>query len=80
MACGTPVLATPVGAIPDVIKDRETGFIMECNSPECITQNVIGALMSPDREKIAENGRRFIEKNYTFERTLEKWRKIVDEI
>jgi glycosyltransferase involved in cell wall biosynthesis len=41
MACGTPVLATPVGAIPDVITDRETGFIMEDNSPTCIAENVM---------------------------------------
>ncbi|MGI5892857.1 MAG: glycosyltransferase family 4 protein, partial [Bacillota bacterium] len=61
MACGTPVLATPVGAIPDVIIDGKTGFIMENNSPECIAENVIRALSSPDLEQIAEDGRRFVE-------------------
>ena len=63
MACGTPVLATPVGAIPDVIIDGKTGFIMENNSPECIAENVIRALDSPDLERIAEEGRRFVEEN-----------------
>jgi glycosyltransferase involved in cell wall biosynthesis len=29
MTCGTPVFATPVGAIPEVIIDDKTGFIME---------------------------------------------------
>lgn len=41
MACGTPLLATPVGAILDVIRDGETGFIMEDNSPECTARNVM---------------------------------------
>jgi glycosyltransferase involved in cell wall biosynthesis len=78
MACGTPVLATPVGAIPDVIKDMETGFIMENNSPECIAENVRRALSTPDLEKIAENGRELIGREFTFEKTVEQWRKIID--
>jgi glycosyltransferase involved in cell wall biosynthesis len=80
MACGTPVLATPVGAIPDVIIDGKTGFIMENNSPECIAENVIRALNSPDLEEIAEAGRRFVEENFTFERTVENWKEILQSI
>jgi len=67
MACGTPVLATPVGAIPDVIKDGETGFIMENNNPECIARNVKRALKYPTIEKISKNARRLVEKEFTFE-------------
>jgi glycosyltransferase involved in cell wall biosynthesis len=80
MACGTPVLATPVGAIPDVIIDGKTGFIMENNSPECIAENVIRALDSPDLEQIAEAGRRFVGENYTFERVVERWKEVLEEI
>jgi glycosyltransferase involved in cell wall biosynthesis len=80
MACGTPVLATPVGAIPDVIIDGKTGFIMENNSPECIAENVIRALNSPDLERIAEDGRRFVEENFTFEKTVENWKEILQSI
>jgi glycosyltransferase involved in cell wall biosynthesis len=80
MACGTPVLATPVGAIPDVIIDGKTGFIMENNSPECIAENVIRALNSPDLEQIAEDGRRFVEENFTFERVVDRWKGVLEEI
>jgi glycosyltransferase involved in cell wall biosynthesis len=80
MACGTPVLATPVGAIPDVIIDGKTGFIMENNSPECIAENVIRALSSPDLEQIAEDGRRFVEENFTFERVVERWKEVLDQV
>ena len=78
MACGTPVLATPVGAIPDVIIDGKTGFIMENNSPECIAENVRRALDSPDLERIAEAGRRFVEENFTFERVVERWKEVLE--
>lgn len=80
MACGTPILSTPVGAIADIIKDGETGFIMENNSPECIAENVLRALEHPDLERIAEAGRRFVEENFTFERVVERWKEVLDEI
>jgi glycosyltransferase involved in cell wall biosynthesis len=80
MACGTPVLATPVGAIPDVIWDGETGFIMENNSPECIARNVMRVLSDPDLEGIAERGRAFVEREFTFEKAVERWKGIFGEI
>lgn len=80
MACGTPVLTTPVGAIPDVIVDGKTGFIMENNSPECIAANVVRVLRSPELEQIAENGRRFVEENFTFEKTRATWKKILHDV
>jgi len=78
MACGTPVLATPVGAIPDVIIDGKTGFIMENNSPECIAESVSRSLNSPDLERISENGRRFVEENFTFESTVAQWKQVLE--
>ena len=78
MACGTPVLATLVGAIPDIIKDGETGFIMENNSPECIAQNIIRALNHPNLERIAQNARALVEREFTFEKAVERYEKIVN--
>ena len=80
MACGTPVLATPVGAIPDVIKDGKTGFIMENNSAECIAENVMRALNHPDLEKIVKNSRELIEREFTYEAAVERYRKILENV
>lgn len=41
------VLAIPVGAVPDLIRDGETGFVLEDNLPEYIAQNVVRALSHP---------------------------------
>jgi len=80
MACGTPVLATPVGAIPDVISDGETGFIMEDNSPECIASNVMRALNYPSLEEIAKNAHALVEKEFTYEAAVEKYRNILSSL
>lgn len=79
MACGTPVLATPMGAIPDIIKDGETGFIMKNNSPECIAKNVIRALQDSDLEKIALQAKTRIEREFTFDITVKQWKKILNQ-
>lgn len=80
MACGTPVLATPVGGIPDIIKDCETGFLMENNSPECIAANVIRALEHPDLEGVAERARALVEREFTFEKAVERWWEILEKV
>jgi len=78
MACGTPVLTTPVGAIPDIIKDGETGFILENNSPECIAENVIRALNHSAHEEITHNARAMVERKFTYEKVVERWREVLN--
>jgi len=80
MACGAVVLATPVGSIPDVIKDGETGFILEDNSPECIAKNVIRALEHPNLEEIVKNARNLIKEEYSYEVMVRKCRDSLDEL
>lgn len=80
MTCFTPVLATPIGAIPDVITDGETGFIMENNSPECIAKNVVRALEHPDLERISENARVLVEREFTYGAAVERYRKMLDSL
>ena len=78
MACGTPVLATPVGGIPDVIREGETGFMMENNSPESIASNVIRVLESSDLEQVAERANAYVQGNFTFEKAADSWRRVIE--
>ncbi len=80
MACGTPVLATPAGAISDIIKDGETGFIMENNSPACIAKNVLRVLKYPNIDEIVKNARELVEKEFTYEAAVERYRKILKNV
>jgi len=77
MACGTPVLATPVGSVPEVIKDGETGFIMENNSPECIAENILRVLNYRNLDKIVRNARKLVEEKYTYEAAVERYKEIL---
>src|SRR6266540_1895568 len=50
MACAVPVLATPVGIVPDVVKDGESGGIIDFNSRD-IAQKIKELLENPVRYK-----------------------------
>lgn len=76
MSCGTPVLATAVGAIPDIIKDGETGFTLENNSSACIAENIIRVLENPDLQNIAMNAKNMVDKEFSFEETIEQWKRL----
>jgi len=78
MACGTPVLATGVGAIPDIISDGKTGFIMENNSPECIAKNIFRAMEHPGLENIVKNSIIFVKNNFTYKKAVERYSEILD--
>jgi len=80
MACGTIVLATPVGAITDLIENGETGFIMEDNSSECIATNIIRVLNHPSLVQITRNARALVEAEFTYEEAVERYRKILSEL
>lgn len=77
MACGTPVLATAVGAIPDVIKNGKTGFIMENNSPACIAENIIKALKHPNLNIIVKNANELTKKEFTYEAAVKRYTRII---
>ena len=77
MACGTPVLVTPVGALPDIIKNKETGFIMEDNTPNCIAENIIMALQYPKLNEIVTKARKLVAEKYTYEVAVKKYTDIL---
>jgi glycosyltransferase involved in cell wall biosynthesis len=80
MACGTPVLATPVGAIPDVIINEVTGFLLESTTPECIAQRTTMILNYTELEKVADNAGSLIRLKFTKTAATERYDKMLKEV
>ena len=61
MACGVPVISTPVGIMPEIITDGENGFLSGWDSDE-IAQKIRTLLDNPERTKnMAEAGREAVQ-------------------
>jgi len=59
LACGTPVIATAVGGIPEQLDEGVTGLLVPPRSPDALTQALDGLLANaPRRNEMARAARR----------------------
>ena len=80
MACGTPVLTTPIGAIPDVIVDEVTGFLLESTAPERIAQRITTIINYKELEKVADNAEGLIRQKFTKTAATERYDTMLKEV
>jgi glycosyltransferase involved in cell wall biosynthesis len=78
LACGTPVYATPVSGVPDVVRDDETGFLMEGTDPDDLREDIVAILNREDLDVVSANGRRLIEEEYSFEAATARYEAILE--
>lgn len=68
MAAGLPVIATPVGGIPDFLDDRETGIFCSPDNPQSIVEAVTLLLSDGGlKEKIIRQARERVIRDYNWE-------------
>lgn len=66
MACGTPVVATDVGGIPEVIDDGETGVLVNPGDADALAEELMALADDPDRHgRLADAGRDHVEERFS---------------
>lgn len=76
-----PVLASNVGGISELIKDNETGFLVEPgNSEDWIDKISILLQNSELQEKFGKEGRKFIENNFGWDKLSKDFSILLDKI
>ncbi len=73
MAAGVPVIAMDLGSCREVIKDKETGFLVR-NVEEAVAG--VGKIDTIDRRKC----RRHVEENFSIARMAERYERVYEEI
>jgi glycosyltransferase involved in cell wall biosynthesis len=83
MSCGTPVIAFDRGSVSEVIKDEETGYIV---NPKEGVGGIVAAIkklqnLSPDEYRLMRMACRVhVEKNFTVEKMVENHEKLYNKI
>lgn len=91
MACGTPVVAYARGSIPEIVKDGETGFLVNPSDDDirgdwiikksgidglCEAIEKIYSMPEEDYNQMRQNCRTHVEKNFTAGRMAEEYLKV----
>jgi len=73
LACETPVIATPVGGIPEIVENNVTGLLIQQNSPIELAKAIQYLLTNPDmRLKMGYEGRKRVMQQYSLNVTVKK--------
>jgi len=65
LACGVPIIGTPVGGIPDFLVERKTGLFCKVRNPEDLAGKITLLLKNKKlANTIVKNGQKMIKQKY----------------
>jgi glycosyltransferase involved in cell wall biosynthesis len=71
-ASGRPVIATKVGDIPEIVRDRENGLLIEPGNPQALASAILEFISDPDlAAHCAVNGLRYATENFSFDKMMD---------
>jgi len=73
MACGTPVIAFPGGAVEEIIQDGVNGYVV---SNQAELEKAMGKVQTINRRKCRE----YVEQNYTIEIMAKRYEKVYEKL
>ena len=73
MAVGKPIVATSVGGVPEVVKERENAILVEPDSPGNLAEGIIKLIDNPDLIKQFGNKSKEIVKDFTWDKIVDKY-------
>ncbi len=73
LAVETPVIATDLEGMPELIADGETGLLVPPRNPEAMAQAILRVLENPARaQAMARAGRKRVESSFSLEAKLDR--------
>jgi glycosyltransferase involved in cell wall biosynthesis len=80
-ATGTPVIATRVGGVPDVINHGETGLLCDPHDPTDLTAALDRLASDEDeRTRLAQQGREVVETDYSWANLYDRYERYLYQV
>jgi glycosyltransferase involved in cell wall biosynthesis len=71
-ASGRPVIATKVGDIPEIVRHRENGLLIEPGNPQALASAILEFISDPElAAHCAANGLRYATENFSFDKMMD---------
>jgi glycosyltransferase involved in cell wall biosynthesis len=80
LAAGTPVLGTPIGGIPEILRPLSTDLILEGSQTRQIAQGLIEALSGERQMPSAEVCKNYVKQNYDWQVIASQMRSVYEEV
>jgi glycosyltransferase involved in cell wall biosynthesis len=78
MSFARPLVATRVGGIPELVRDRETGFLVDRDDVPAMAAGILDLLRDDAlRARMGQAGRRVAEERFDLARTVEQYLEIL---
>lgn len=81
MSCGVPVVATRAGGMKEIIRNGETGYLVNQVHIESELKGRLNLLLSDKqlRQKLGRRSRERVEQTFTWQHTADRWVKLLKE-
>ncbi len=80
LACNTPVIAFPVGGVPEMVIPQKTGWISNEISAESLARTINEAITEIKKEEVRFDCRRIAEENYDLKQQAERYYQFFSEV
>ncbi len=81
MSCSLPVVTTPAGGIPELVRPGQDGMVTKGFSQEEYAQAVIELLENDEKRKeLGKAGRRRVEESFSAERIVRMYEKVFEDV
>jgi len=83
MAAGVPVIATPVGGIPDFLINDQTGWFCQVKNPESIAEKINYILNDKNKlvvDKVIQNAKKMVVEKYTWNLIAEQMNQVFNKL